>query len=126
MLKKTINFVDYEGVERTEDFYFNLTKTELTQMELSVPGGLLKTIEKIVMTKDNGKLIELFDTVLEKAYGIKSPDGRRFVKTEGLYAEFKQTLAYDELFVEFFTKEGAAVAFFNGILPQLPTTPPES
>ena len=117
MIKKTIKYVDYNGNERTEDFYFNLTKAELTEMELSIEGGLTATIEKIVESKDNKQIVELFKEIILKSYGEKSSDGKRFIKSKELTEAFTQTEAYSELFMELALKEDAAAEFVNGIMP---------
>ena len=117
MLKKTINYVDYNGVERTEDFYFNLTKAEVTEMELSVDGGLSQMIEQLVNAKDNKQIIALFKEIILKAYGEKSADGRRFIKSKEISEAFSQTEAYSELFVELALNEDEAAKFIKGILP---------
>ena len=118
MLKKTVTFVDYNGVERTEDFYFNLSKAEVTEMELSVEGGFSKMLEEIVKSKDNVRIMELFKQMVLKAYGEKSADGKRFVKSKELSEAFSQTEAYSEIFMELALDEIAAAAFVNGIMPQ--------
>ena len=120
MLKKTITYVDFDGNERTEDFYFNLTKAEVTEMEMSIEGGLTKTLQKIVAAQNPPELIKIFKEVILKAYGEKSPDGRRFVKTQELKDGFACTQAYSELFVELATNADAAAAFMNGIAPTDP------
>lgn len=117
MLKKTIKYTDYEGNERTEDFYFNLTKAELTEMELSTEGGLTTYIEKIVATQDSKKIIAIFKELILKSYGEKSLDGRRFIKNAELVDSFAQTEAYSELFMELAMNADAAAAFINGIIP---------
>ena len=117
MLKKTVTYVDYNGVERTEDFYFNLSKAEVAEMELSVEGGFSKMLEEIVKSKDNVRIIELFKEMVLKAYGEKSADGRRFVKSKELSEAFSQTEAYSEIFMELALDEKAAAAFVNGIMP---------
>lgn len=117
MLKKTVTYVDFNGVERTEDFYFNLTKAEVTEMELSVNGGLSKMIEEIVKSNDNMRIVNLFKEMVLKAYGEKSEDGRRFIKSEELSKAFSQTEAYSEIFMELALNEGKAADFINGILP---------
>ena len=117
MLKKTINYVDYNGVERKEDFYFNLTKAEVTEMELSVDGGLSQLIEQLVNAKDNKQIIALFKEIILKAYGEKSADGRRFIKSKEISEAFSQTEAYSELFVELALNEDEAAKFIKGILP---------
>lgn len=120
MLKKAITYTDYDGNTTTEDFYFNLTKAELIELELSEEGGLEYTIKKISATRDSKKVLELFKTIILKAYGEKSADGRRFIKNDKLREEFSQTEAYSELFTELATDADAAAAFFNGIIPAVP------
>ena len=117
MLKKTVTYMDYNGVERTEDFYFNLSKAEVTEMELSVEGGFSKMLEEIVKSNDNARILELFKEMVLKAYGEKSADGRRFVKSKELSEAFSQTEAYSEIFMELAMDEKAAAAFVNGIMP---------
>ena len=118
MLKKTITYTDYDGVERTEDFYFNLSKAELMAMQYETAGGLQKRIEKIVQEKDNRRIFELFRDIVLRAYGEKSPDGKRFIKSREISDAFAQTEAYTELFMELLTDEKAMAAFINGIIPQ--------
>lgn len=117
MLKKTVTYVDYNGVERTEDFYFNLTKAEVAEMELSVQGGFSKMIEEIVASKDNVQIVNLFKQMVLKSYGEKSPDGRRFVKSDEIAQAFAQTEAYSEIFMELALDEKKAADFVNGIMP---------
>ena len=117
MLKKTVTYVDYNGVERTEDFYFNLSKAEVAEMELSVEGGFSKMLEEIVKSNDNVRIVELFKQMVLKAYGEKSADGKRFVKSKELSEAFSQTEAYSEIFMELALDENAAAAFVNGIMP---------
>ena len=117
MLKKTITYNDYNGTERTEDFYFNLTKAEIMEMEMSTSGGLAEMITKIVATKDAPAIIKIFKELILKAYGEKSPDGKRFVKSEEISTAFSQTEAYSQLFMELATDADAASTFVNGIVP---------
>jgi hypothetical protein len=124
MLKKTITYKDYNGNTRTEDFYFNLSKAELTEMELSREGGLTAQIEKIVSTQDSKKIIEVFKELILTSYGEKAPDGRRFIKNKELIDAFVQTEAYSELFMELAMDSNAAAAFINGIIPtDIPAQP---
>lgn len=118
MLKKTISYVDYNGTKREEDFYFNLTKAEIAEMELVTDGGITAHLQTIVDTKDSKLILETFKDLILKSYGVKSEDGRRFVKSEQLREEFSQTEAYSELFVELASSADAAAAFVNGIVPQ--------
>ena len=117
MLKRKMTYVDYNGNERTEDFYFNLTKAELTEMQLSESGGLTEFIQRIIDTQDTKKIIELFKDLILKAYGEKSLDGKRFIKSKELSDSFAQTEAYSDLFMELATDSKAAAAFVNGIIP---------
>jgi hypothetical protein len=118
MLRKVITYIDYNEKPREEAFYFNLNKAELLEMELSTSGGMQKTIERISAEEDGKKLIELFKELILKAYGVKSDDGKRFIKTDELRDAFAQTEAYSELFFELATNSAAAKAFVNGIVPQ--------
>lgn len=117
MLKKTVTYTDYNGVERTEDFYFNLSKAEVAEMELSVDGGLSQMLENIVKSKDNKQIISMFKDIVLKSYGEKSMDGKRFVKSDELREAFSQTEAYSEIFIELALNEQTAAEFVNGILP---------
>ncbi len=118
MLKKTIEFVDYFGNPRKQDFYFNLTKSELMEMELYADGGLERLIEKIIQTQDNKRLVEYFKEIIFKSYGEKSEDGTRFIKSVDLSIAFSQTPAYDKLFMELATDAEKASEFINGIVPE--------
>lgn len=118
MLKKTITYTDYNGTERVEDFYFNLSKAELTEMELSVSGGLTEMIKQIIAAKDTPTIIQVFKDLILKAYGEKTADGKRFVKSEEISNAFSQTEAYSNLFMELATDDEAAALFVNGLLPK--------
>lgn len=117
MLKKTITFTDYNGVERTEDFYFNLNKAEVMEMEMGTTGGFADMINGIIAAKDVPALISIFKDMILKAYGQKSPDGRRFIKSKELSEEFSQTEAYVSLYMELATDDEAAANFVNCIMP---------
>lgn len=118
MLKKTITYTDYDGNERTEDFYFNISKAELTELQFSVKGGLKNILEKAVKEKDGPTIMQLSKEIVLKAYGVKSNDGRRFMKSEELTREFAETEAYVNLFMELATDEKAAIAFAEGVMPK--------
>ena len=121
MLKKTITYNDYNGVERTEDFYFNLSKAEVMEMEMSTAGGLAERIQRIVSTQDAPAIIKIFKDLVLDAYGEKSLDGKRFMKVDEngnrLSIAFSQTEAYSQLFMELATDADAAAKFVNGIVP---------
>jgi hypothetical protein len=118
MLKKTIKYQDFDGTPHEEDFYFNLTKAEVLEMELSQKGGLVESINEMVKAENGEAIMQIFKKIILKAYGQKSPDGKHFRKDEQASLEFSWTGAYDELFVELVTNPDAAAAFVNGIVPQ--------
>lgn len=117
MLKKTITYVDYNGVERTEDFYFNLSKAEIMEMEMGTVGGLAEMIQKVVNANEIVSIIKIFKDLILKAYGVKSDDGKRFIKSQAISEEFSQTEAYSMLFMELSTDADEAAKFVNGIMP---------
>ena len=117
MLKKTIVYEDFKGNKREEDHFFNLTKSEITEMEMSVTGGMAEMMQNIVKAQDTPALVKVFKEIILKAYGRPSADGRRFEKSEELSIAFSQTNAYSELFMELATDADKAAAFINGIVP---------
>jgi len=118
VLKKSITYDDYSGGTVTEDFYFNLSKAELIELELSHKGGLSESLKRIVASEDGGEIIREFKSIILKAYGKRSEDGKRFIKNQQLREEFESTEAYSVLFVELVTDTDAATAFVQGIMPQ--------
>lgn len=129
MLKKTIKYTDFNGVEQFEDFYFNLTKTELAKMEIryseihgsgedaEVSGGFKERLEKIVAAGRGQEIIDTFDDIVKSSYGVRSSDGRNFVKSEEAYQNFITSAAYDAFFMELVTDATAAANFINGVVP---------
>lgn len=121
MFTKTIKYTDYNGVEREEKFLFNLTKAELTEMELGTTGGFSETIKKIIETQDSPSIIKIFKELILKSYGEKSADGKRFIKIDdngrSLANAFSQTEAYSQLFMELATDDEKAAEFVNGLIP---------
>lgn len=118
MLKKTVTYIDFDGNERTEDFFFNLTEQEIAEMELSTEGGLGNFINKAVAAKSQVELIELFKKLILAAYGVKSADGRRFVKNDAVREDFMSTQAFSDIYMELVQDADKASAFFNGIVPK--------
>ena len=121
MLKKTITYEDFNGTERTEDFYFNLSKSELTEMQLTTDGGLNEKLQKIVKAKSQAEIINKFKEIILAAYGEKSDDGKYFIKKKNgvkLAEQFEQSPAYDKLYMELATDAEVAEAFVNGTIPQ--------
>lgn len=117
MIKKTISYTDYNGNERTENFYFHLTKAEVARMEMSTKGGMSEMINRIVAAQDTPSLIAIFEEMIQKSYGVKTPDGRGFVKRKEDLESFMSTEAYSQLFMELVTDADAAAKFLNGIFP---------
>lgn len=118
MLKKLINYTDYNGRDRSENFYFYLSKAELMEMELSSVGGMQNLIQLIIEKQDIPKIMDAFKTIILKAYGEKTPDGRRFIKSQELSEAFSQTEAYSNLYIELVTNAEAAAEFINKIVPE--------
>ena len=118
MYKKTVTYEDYKGNTRTEDFYFNLNKAELVELELSTKGGLTVMMDRIIAAQDNATLFKIFKDLVSKSYGVLSDDGRKFVKNQEVLDDFMQTEAYSIIFSELATNEEAAAEFFNNVIPQ--------
>lgn len=119
MFKKTITYEDYNGDQATGDFYFNLTKAELFEMEVSdEEGSLAQKLQNIVKSQDNKKILDTFKWIIMKAYGVKSEDGKRFIKNDEVRREFEESAAYSELYFELMTDADAATEFVNALAPK--------
>ena len=118
MLKKTMTTVDFGGTERTEDYYFNLTRAEIMEMELNTEGGFVQMINRITAAQSQLELAKLFKQILCKSYGVLSPDGRKFIKNEAVLADFMATQAYSDLYYKLASNAEEAAAFFEAILPE--------
>lgn len=117
MLVKSITYTDYNGNERTEEFHFNLSNAEVAEMELSITGGLTNMINRVIAAQDNPTIMKIFKELIVKSYGVKSPDGKKFIKNEETINDFLQTEAYSILFMELCTDAQKAAAFFKAVLP---------
>lgn len=117
MFAKSVTYTDFNGNERTEKVYFNLTKSEIIKLQASVDGGLSEAIEKIQKGGDPYKIVPLFDKILLAAYGEKSEDGMRFIKNPMLTEAFSQSAAYDAIFSELMLDKDAASDFFTKVIP---------
>lgn len=117
MLKKTITFKDLDDKPVTEDFYFNLSKAEIAELQFSKEGGLLEFLQKIIAKNDAGEVITTFKEIVSQTVGKRSEDGRRFVKSKEITDEFLQSEAYSVLFMELLTNAGKAAEFIKGIVP---------
>jgi hypothetical protein len=119
MLKKTIKYKDFTGEETTEDFYFNLTKAELIELEVSAQGNSLSAwLDKITRAQNGAEIIGTFKKIISTSFGVKSPDGRRFIKSPEILAEFESTVAYSDLFMELATDAEKGAEFVNGLMPE--------
>lgn len=117
MISKTITYEDFNGVQRTEKFYFHLTEAELMELQTSHSGGFSAYVQRLTETEDQAEIVALFKKIIAMSYGIKSDDGRRFQKSEEITKEFMETNAYSELFMELASNAEAAVEFVNGVVP---------
>lgn len=117
MLKRTITYVDYDGNERTEEFMFNINKSELTTMQMSYDGGLRNRLKKMMEKQNAPEIMKTFRDLIHLAYGEKSPDGRRFIKSDELSTAFEQTEAYNILFMELCTDSVKAAKWIEKVLP---------
>lgn len=119
MFKKIIKYTDYNGNERKEPFYFNLEQSDIMRYNFSVdgPNGYQNYLNRLLATQKTSEAYEIFEKFIADSYGVKSDDGKRFIKNQEILDEFKQSRAYDALIMELITKEGAATEFFNGIMP---------
>lgn len=129
MLKKTVNYEDFDGNKRTEDLYFHLTKTELVEMSMDIPEDLIDSVgddpskvdeeavaRKIIAMLGNKGVFEFVKTIVTKAYGVKSPDGRRFDKSEEITRDFTQTLAFDAVLMDLMSDDTLAAEFINSVM----------
>jgi len=116
MYKKVIKYEDFNGEQREETFYFNLSKAELMEMELSTQAGVEQMVRMLIATKDNAKIVQIFKDLILKSYGIKSEDGTRFIKTQELRESFEQSNAYSELFMQIISDSNEQAAFINGVV----------
>ena len=118
MIKRTVKYVGYDGVERTGDYYFDLSEAELAEMEMSIKGGFASYIQAAIDANDPPTLMKIFKDMIMKSYGEKDPDGIHFRKSDDISTSFTQTKAYSIIFMELVTDAKKAAEFVNGIIPQ--------
>lgn len=118
MLKQSIKYVDYNNVERTEDFYFNLNESELVEFASTEEGDLAEELKKMVAAQDGGRIMKTFKKLLAMSYGVKSADGRRFEKGPEISKAFFETEAYNKLFMRLVTEPEFAASFIAAVIPQ--------
>lgn len=117
MYKITETYTDYNGIERTEDFFFNLNKGEIMDLEMGINGGLSESLNRLIQAQDGASILKIIKDIVKKAYGVKSLDGKRFVKKDELLEEFIQTEAFSNIYVRLATDADEAAKFINGIIP---------
>ena len=117
MFKEKIKYVDFDGNEREETFYFNLTQAEIIEMEAGESGGYGEMLKRIVESKNSSEIMKVFKTFLLKSYGEKSADGKYFNKSEEIAKAFEHSAAYSEIFMKLCTNADYAVNFINLVLP---------
>lgn len=118
MLKKTIKYVDFNDIEREEDFYFNLSKTELLHISQGRNGDFLNYLRSIINSKSISNIYDIFVDIILKSYGKRSDDGRSFIKSQEQSDLFKHSPAFDELVFELLSDSEKAAEFINGIVPK--------
>ena len=116
MLRKVITYTDYNGVEKKGEYYFNLTQHEITKMQMGVKGGLIESLKAAIKTEDSNTIMTAFEDLIDKSYGIKTPDGK-FIKKPEYLDDFKSTPAYSKLFMEILTDPKASDEFTRGVSP---------
>lgn len=130
MFTKTVNYTDFNDNEVTETLYFNLSKRELVKMAMDLPKEIREKISKdpdnvneqeaaIALATSLGEkgVFEFIEELVKNAYGVKSEDGRKFLKDPKLSEEFTHSIAYDELIMEFMSDENAGLEFVNKLIP---------
>lgn len=118
MIKKTVTYVDYNGIERTESYYFHYTEAEILDMEMSTEGGFAERIQRIIDAKDQTALMKEIKKFVLDAFGVKSEDGRRFMKSQDIKQAFVESPAYSEIWLELLSDDKMASDFVNGVVPE--------
>lgn len=116
MIVKTVTYTDFNGNERTESFWFHLSRPELTEMLLGIDNNIEMYIKTIIKSENYYEIVKIFKKLLLEAYGEKSEDGRRFIKLPEKTKEFSESEAYSVLFTELTTNEEKASEFVNGLI----------
>ncbi len=119
MITKKIKYVDFNGTEREEEFLFNINKTEMYKFAKSVPGGMQKFLTDMVVAKDVFGMADMFQEIVLLAYGIKSDDGKRFMKSEEISRSFAESNAFEAFMDEILSNDNMAEQFIKDLLPNL-------
>lgn len=118
MYKKELTFKDYDGKQRTETLLFHLNEVELVDIEVDKgPKGMLGYLENIQKTENTAEAVRFIKDLLRKSYGIKSDDGRQFIKSDAIWDDFSQTAAYPAMFALLVQSEVELEAFITGLPP---------
>lgn len=122
MFSDTITYTDFNGEETTETFYFHLSASDIARIELSHQGrgksGMVEELNRIIKKQNGAEIVAAFETFVLDSYGARSEDGRRFIKTEAVYDEFRWSNAYDVFFLKLVTDAEFGAKFINGLLPE--------
>lgn len=118
MLIRPITYEDFNENEVTETFHFHLAKSEIIDLEVEYKQGYREMIEEIIKTDDRKELVAQFKKIILLTYGVRSEDGKSFIKDEELTKKFAQSAAFESLYMEFLTKDGTAIEFLTGVLPR--------
>lgn len=116
MVKKTIAYTDFNGVQRKDDFFFHMSLPEVTRLQASVsPETFDEHILRIAKEGKEGAILQLLEKIILGAYGVKSPDGKSFIKTQEETRNFEYSQAYAELFEQLLLQPEEMRVFAEGI-----------
>lgn len=118
MYSKEIEYTDFNGNKRKETFYFHFGKHEILELDWRTPGGIEEHMKEVVATQNGQQLADMFKWLIDGSYGVKSPDGRSFIKNEEALNNFKYTPAYEYLYILLATDSKAGAEFINGVFPK--------
>ena len=125
MIKMNVSAETFDGDMVTETLWFHMNKVDLIELQQSEPGGFTDTLQAFMSRKpedwtmkDKFKLFDFFRTMVDKAYGERSSDGKRFRKSPEILANFKDSIFYDEFVLSLLENEEKSIKFFNGVMPK--------
>ena len=122
MIIKTLTFKNFLGEEETSDFYFNMSEGELTLMQVRAIDqkheSFTDKLDKIAKGLQGAALADVIEELVLKSYGVKSTDGKLFVKNPQILESFTASGAYSVLITELFSIEGSLTEFVNGVVPE--------
>lgn len=117
MLKHEIKYTDYDGDKHEESFYFNLNEVEMIELEVEHSDGLYNWLDKLVKMEDRKEMWYEFKRIVLLSYGVKTPDGKSFMKSPEITTAFEYHAAFNQLMKDITTDEDIAATFINGIMP---------